>query len=192
MPSHTCTPISPESINLARLAGISSANEWLQFSATAAGTRPTSLENWRSCNYAIALSEYSSKADQDPTPLIDAWDAGFKVTLQVVGTQATDSAAYTPSTPLAPAQRNDYMAEFAALTLDVCQGLQTCLGIVHKASVDHWDNDDMEPGHETQPLLSQFDAEQLSRFAIASVGMLARTAQDRIDWLNKMGAGGSK
>lgn len=95
----------------------------------------------------------------------------------------TTTPLYSANSSLPTALKHNQSAEFSALVLDVCQGFETCLGLVQKASLDHWSNATCEP--EIRPLLSHFGADQLSRLAIASVGMFASAAQARIDLLSK-------
>ncbi|MCE3605850.1 hypothetical protein LXA47_19905 [Massilia sp. P8910] len=80
------------------------------------------------------------------------------------------------------AKANDMNAHFAALTFDVCNGVQTCLELVHSTDMAlHariWGGDD-------QHLLSGVDREQLLLLATAAVQMLGKQAQERADSLDE-------
>ena len=80
---------------------------------------------------------------------------------------------HQPFTWLADRVRLDAGAQFTELTMDICYGLQTCLELVHAASAS------------PSPVLGHSDADRLLRLAIASTGLLAAAAEDRINWINE-------
>ncbi len=73
-------------------------------------------------------------------------------------------------------------AEFAALTLNVCRGLETCLQMIHSTDLElhhhDWGNDD------AKPILSRVDKERLMLLATAAVQMLGQQADTRIEVAN--------
>ncbi|WUR14709.1 hypothetical protein E7V67_006260 [[Empedobacter] haloabium] len=76
---------------------------------------------------------------------------------------------------------HDRDAHFAALVLDVCNGVQTCLQLVHTTDLAlharSW-------GGEDQPLLSNTERERLLLLATASARLLGNRASDSVDLLN--------
>ncbi|MDY7548486.1 hypothetical protein QN360_16080 [Glaciimonas sp. CA11.2] len=77
---------------------------------------------------------------------------------------------------LLPQHRGDRHAQFYALTVDVCQGIKTCIDLAH------FSNTDRDNG--TMPTLDIMDTEHLLRLAISSSHMLAEMAAGRIDRIN--------
>ena len=73
---------------------------------------------------------------------------------------------------------SDRDAHLAALTLDVCNGVQTCLQLVHATDMA------VGAGGDDQPLLGTLDKEHLLLLATAATRMLAKQAYDRVDYLN--------
>jgi len=97
------------------------------------------------------------------------------------------SAAPNPATPshqafswLEGAAADSQDAQFAALALDVCHGLQTCLGLVHAA--DQSSASDVNAEHP--PILGAVDKERLLLLAGAAVRMLGDRAAGRVEKLN--------
>ena len=171
----------------AKSIGISQAREWLTDRATDPHI-PESIAAWRAICTEEAVLAYQDLSDY--LPLLTTWQTAFESTL-------TDGAAKTCEQP-APAYepvpaplhqpfswldeslRIDAGAQFTELTMDICFGLQTCLELIHSNGV------------EPAPLLSHSDADRLLRLAIASTGLLAGVAEDRIEWMNKRASKGDK
>lgn len=84
------------------------------------------------------------------------------------------------------------MADFATLTLDVCNGLNVCLEIAHNSDLERLNNADRAPGKEILPTTSIIDTSHLMRLAIASTTLIARLAEREIDSINKYGTKKSK
>ncbi|MGZ9712495.1 hypothetical protein ACXX82_17000 [Glaciimonas sp. GNP009] len=77
---------------------------------------------------------------------------------------------------LTPTLKGDREAEFYALTLDICQGIKTCINLAHLSNTDRDDN--------TMPTLDILDTETLLRLALSSSHLLSELAARRIDALN--------
>ncbi len=74
-----------------------------------------------------------------------------------------------------------HSAEFAALTMNVCHGVQTCLELVHKTDISVLSG----AGDEDPPVLGSIDKERLVLLATAAVRMLGDRAEKRVDSMNK-------
>ena len=74
----------------------------------------------------------------------------------------------------------DGSAAFAALTMDVCQGVHTCLQLIH--STDLCTNSGA--GDEDPPILGAVDKERLLLPTTAAMRMLGDRADDRVESLN--------
>ena len=72
--------------------------------------------------------------------------------------------------------KNDHVAQFYALTVDVCRGVQTCIDLAHLSNADR--------GTCDTPTLTILDTERLLRLALTSSHMLAEIAEKRIDRLD--------
>lgn len=75
----------------------------------------------------------------------------------------------------------DHEAHFAALTFDVCNGVQTCLQLVQSTDMALYAR---TFGDDAPPLLSRVDREHLVLLATAAVRMLGAQAYKRADELN--------
>ena len=71
-------------------------------------------------------------------------------------------------------------AQFAALAMDVCHGLQTCLSLVHAADQSFGPDADAD----VPPILGAVDKERLLLLAGAAVRMLGDRAAGRVEKLN--------
>jgi len=109
--------------------------------------------------------------------------------------RATDTGGTSaPAGPAAPIHRafswlegaaaDSQDAQFAALTLDVCNGLQTCLGLVHAADQSSGPDADAD----FPPILGAVDKERLLLLAGAAVRMLGDRAAGRVEKLNDQAA----
>lgn len=76
---------------------------------------------------------------------------------------------------------NVHSAEFVALTMDVCHGVQTCLQLIH--STDLCTNSGA--GEEDPPILGGVDKERLLMLATAAMRMLGDQAEERVESINK-------
>ena len=81
-------------------------------------------------------------------------------------------AIHKPFTWLHRQVEHDQHAQFYALTLDICQGVRTCLELVQSS--------DMDRENGTPPLLGADDTARLLRLAIVSSSLLADHAEARI------------
>lgn len=90
------------------------------------------------------------------------------------------SAVHKPFSWLPPRCEHDQAAQFVALTMDVCQGIQTCLELVHSDDMNRRINEDADPGEGMQHTLDRGDTERLLRLATASASLLAGAAEMRI------------
>ncbi|SFI17022.1 hypothetical protein SAMN04515618_11270 [Collimonas sp. OK307] len=80
---------------------------------------------------------------------------------------------------LADELRFDASAQFMALTLDLSQGIKTCLSLIHASHLAREEDDDAYP-----PMLNVADTEGLTRMAMAAAGVLSERAGSHIDILN--------
>ena len=93
--------------------------------------------------------------------------------------ETPDSKAFHQSFTWLPSQhKHDPVAQFYALTVDVCRGIQTCNDLVHSSNSDRETCD--------APTLTILDTERLLRLALTSSQMLAEIAAERIDRLIDM------
>jgi hypothetical protein len=109
--------------------------------------------------------------------------------------RATDTGGVSaPAAPAGPIHRafswlegaaaDSHDAQFAALALDVCNGLQTCLGLVHAADQALAPDADAE----ALPILGTVDKERLLLLAGAAMRMLGDRAAGRVEKLNDQAA----
>lgn len=75
-------------------------------------------------------------------------------------TSAPD-ALHQPFSWLPREYKTDESAQFYALTMDVCQGIQTCIDLAHFSTMDR-DSD-------TTPMLNIVDTDRLFRLALTCV-----------------------
>ncbi|QRX84381.1 hypothetical protein [Glaciimonas sp. PAMC28666] len=71
--------------------------------------------------------------------------------------------------------QHDQSAQFYAMTIDICQGVKTCIDLVQVSNADR--------GTDTLPMLDVNATERLLRLALMSSQMLAEVAEGRIDGL---------
>ena len=82
----------------------------------------------------------------------------------------------------------DYpMADFVALTMDIADGIHTCLEIVQLSNLIRSENDDRAPEDAELPAVNANDAGKLQRLTIAATRLLRDYAARRIDWINEYG-----
>lgn len=74
----------------------------------------------------------------------------------------------------------DAGAELAAMTMDVCHGIEVCLEIVSACNLEHEFNRDADPGQEELPLLNESDTSRLMRLAMVSARLLSFSAERHI------------
>ena len=91
-------------------------------------------------------------------------------------TDSTKEAFHKSFSWLLPELQGDHHAQFYAMTVDVCQGIKTCIDLAHLSNSDRDDN--------TLPTLDKRDTESLMRLALSSSHLLAELAARRIDRLN--------
>ena len=68
-------------------------------------------------------------------------------------------------------------AQFYALTVDVCCGINTCIDLVQVSNADR--------GTDVKPTLDIISTERLLRLALTSAQMLGHLAEHRIDKLDR-------
>ena len=95
-------------------------------------------------------------------------------------------AVHQPFSWLADDAKGHPVAEFVALTLDVSNGLESCLEIVESNFLDQ---SDLDPEGTELPTVDAYDAGKLLRLAIATVRQLRQHAEQKVAWINKHGAG---
>ena len=89
-------------------------------------------------------------------------------------------ADHQPFSWLAEELRIDASMQFLAHTLDMAQGIQTCLSLVHASNQAREERDPACP-----PTLNISDTERLTRLAMAIAGSLSEQAARRIDLFNE-------
>ena len=98
---------------------------------------------------------------------------------------APEAAMHTPFSWLVPELKDDGDAQFAALVMDLCEGVATCLELVYSSDLERHGNPGAGPNAGTAPALSKPEADRLLRFAMGSSRLLAESAEQHIDWLNQ-------
>jgi hypothetical protein len=89
-------------------------------------------------------------------------------------------ADHQPLSWLIEELRFDANMQFLAHTLDMTQGIQTCLGLIHASNQAREEGDPACP-----PTLNVSDTECLTRLAMAVAGSLSEQAERRIDVFNQ-------
>lgn len=102
------------------------------------------------------------------------------------------AAAHVPYSFLHDTLKNDVSAQFVEMTMTMAQGLELCLELINSSALTRAMNSDADADDQERPLLSYYDTERLTRFATTSAGLLARHAENHIEWLNKYRAAGAK
>lgn len=97
--------------------------------------------------------------------------------VSIAPAQPARSAAHKPFSWLEDHLEHDRGARFAAMTMDVCQGIATCLELIHSSNVDR--------NRGGLPTLNPADTDRLTRLAMASANLLSRAAEDQIELLNQ-------
>jgi hypothetical protein len=90
-------------------------------------------------------------------------------------------ALHVPFAWLDATLQHDHQAVFAALTMDVCNGMQTCLQLVHSDLLTRNRNQIADLGQEDAPLLDKAGGERLLLLATAAARMLSERAEEYID-----------
>ena len=85
-----------------------------------------------------------------------------------------------PFSWLAEELRIDASMQILAHTLDMTQGIQTCLGLIHASNQAREEGDPACP-----PALNVSDTERLTRLAMAAAGSLSEQAERRIELFNQ-------
>ncbi|HWW08388.1 hypothetical protein [Collimonas sp.] len=88
-------------------------------------------------------------------------------------------ADHQPFSWLAEELRIDSSMQFLAHTLDITQGIKTCLELVHASNQAREEGDPAYP-----PTLNVPDTERLTRMAMAAASTLSEQAERRIAVLN--------
>ena len=91
--------------------------------------------------------------------------------------QSEPAAIFKPFTFLHDGIRHNAEAMFAEKTMDICQGISTCMGLIHSSDLDR--------SNGTAPILDANATDRLLRFVMASADMLTNDAEAIIDHMNK-------
>lgn len=106
--------------------------------------------------------------------------------------QTTDShpinAVHQPFSWLADEAKDLPMADFVSLTMDVCDGIHSCLQIIHVSDLERSSNADLDPEEAKVPAVNANDAGKLLRLCIATTRLLRDHTAHKIDWINAHGA----
>ena len=94
------------------------------------------------------------------------------------------NAVHQPFSWLADDVKDDPLADFVALTMDVCDGVHSCLQIFHLSDLVRSENEDLEPEDAELPAVNANDAGNLLRLAIVTIRMLRDYAARQIDSIN--------
>ena len=109
-------------------------------------------------------------------------------TPEQIPTSNRTRALHQPFSWIDDAARDYPMADFLALTSDVCNGIQTCLEIIESSDLECGCHSDLAPDATELPVLSPYHAGILRRFSIASAKLLRKHADQEINWINAHGA----
>ena len=90
-------------------------------------------------------------------------------------TPATE-ACHEPFSWLPSHHQHNRHAQFYAMTMDICQGVRTCIDLAQVSNSDR--------GTRTKPTLDVNATERLLRLALMSSQMLAEIAESHIDGLD--------
>lgn len=93
-------------------------------------------------------------------------------------------AFHKPFSFLRDSLRDERQAKFAETTFNICQGISTCLELVHSSDLERHHNMDASPGEESVPVLDPADTERLLAFAREAAQLLADRAERHIGLLN--------
>lgn len=91
------------------------------------------------------------------------------------------TALHKPFSWLGKNLKNDFQAQFIALTMDVSNGVQTCLQLIHRDMMTRDSNRLAAPGQKVAPVLDDAAGERLLLLATAAVRLLSERAEDHID-----------
>ena len=97
------------------------------------------------------------------------------------------SAVHQPFSWLGDDVKDHPLADFVALTMDICSGVQTCMEIVHLSDLVRSENEDLEPEQAELPAVNAYDAGKLMRLAIVTTRLLREYAARQIDLINTRG-----
>ena len=78
------------------------------------------------------------------------------------------------------------VAEFVAFTLDVSNGLESCLEIIESS---HLDRVDLDPEGTELPAIDVYDAGKMLRLAIVTARQLRQHATEILEWIDENGTG---
>lgn len=172
--------------------GRAAAADWLRDNHTHA--KPISLAKCRAVRLTDMVLQYEALPQFDE--LLASWEAGFDSAARqdqaatsaerlVKTAETVAGAAHVPFSFLHDSLKHEQSAQFVEMTMSMAQGLELCLELVNSSTLTTVMNGDADADDQESPVLSYYDTERLTRFAIASAGLLARHAESRIEWLNK-------
>ncbi len=98
------------------------------------------------------------------------------------------AAAHEPFTWLIAGKENDPNAQFAALTMDTCRGIKTCLDLVNSSNLTRQLNTGLTATEADSPILDFSDTERLLRLASASSTLLGDRAEEHVGHFNRIGS----
>ena len=97
------------------------------------------------------------------------------------------SAVHQPFSWLGDDVKDHPIADFVALTMDICSGVQTCMEIVHLSDLVRSENEELEPEQAELPAVNAYDSGKLMRLAIGTTRLLREYAARQIDLINTRG-----
>jgi hypothetical protein len=103
------------------------------------------------------------------------------------GAQREAQAIHEPFSWLNKGLSANHEAQFTALTMDVCRGVETCLQLLHSDLLIRNRNQWADPGQEDAPLLDKAAGERLLLLATAAARMLSERAEASIENMNDQG-----
>ena len=95
------------------------------------------------------------------------------------------SAIHEPFSWIADDAKAYPMADFVALTMDACNGIRTCLELVHASDLDR---EAAEDDNDVTPVINAHDSGRLLRLALVTAALLSGEAERKIERINADGA----
>ena len=93
-------------------------------------------------------------------------------------------SVHVPFSWLDPELVGNPNGEFVALTMDICRGVEVCLGLVHSSDLERRFLADADEGDTALPTISSCESEWLLRLALKSTKLLADAAERHIGDMN--------
>ena len=96
-------------------------------------------------------------------------------------------AFHQPFSWIDDAARDYPSADFISLTIDVCNGVHTCLEIIEASDPECRCPSDPDADEAELPVVSAHHTGILRRFCIAATRLLREHADQKINWINEYG-----